>query len=101
MGVCGCVTYVCVCVCVCRVQASLDLGTELWRSSEALAGGDVGVCYAEQQQLLEAALSVVASNTGFATLEARARSLITYARSLIPFDARSLSQSMHPPPYSL
>lgn len=49
--------------------ASLDLGTELWRSSEALAGGDVGVCYAEQQQLLEAALSVVASNTGFATLE--------------------------------
>jgi len=49
--------------------ASLDLGDSLWRATETLSHGDCGVFYAEQQQFIEAALGVVASNAGFAMLE--------------------------------
>jgi tetratricopeptide (TPR) repeat protein len=48
---------------------SLDLGESLWRATDALAFSDVGTFYAEQQQFVEAALGVVASNAGFAMLE--------------------------------
>jgi tetratricopeptide (TPR) repeat protein len=49
--------------------ASLDLGDALWRATESLQHGDCGAFYAEQQQFIEAALGVVASNAGFAMLE--------------------------------
>lgn len=48
--------------------SGLDLGEEIWRDAATLLGADVGLFYAEQQQFLEAALSVVASSNGLTNL---------------------------------
>lgn len=49
--------------------SGLDLGEDMWRDAAQLLGSDVGLFYAEQQQFVEAALSVVASSNGLTTLK--------------------------------
>lgn len=49
--------------------AGLDLGEDMWREAAQLLGSDIGLFYAEQQQFLEAALSVVASSNGLTNLK--------------------------------